>query len=318
MDREETWHVALFGVAPSIQELVHGRYQFTTRGLMPGEGEAETFDLELPNTVGHTLLVGRIALRESTTDSWAVYGEREGQTIRPDKITEYVFGGREGVVGHVLWRREAERERQADTPPQLRIWDEEVTLKTGTYAHGGTAVFLETADGEPLATVSTWFPQSTRLPPDVVYVKGWAENEPIIPLLTETGLLAPAPEYEPVESGWVTSRAYRVPSLSAERSAQQEARAAAQAAGASIAEQGCEHDLAGAEWGDATMPPAVRERDAADEFAAEAEVPELDRVPSRYFAQARPRQAGMRESCKEARTPRGYVTRARARQIELD
>ncbi len=110
MDQSTTERVALFGVALSIQELIHGQYQFTTRGLT--SGEAETFDLELPNTVGHTLLVGRIALCESTTDSWAVYGEREGQTIRPDKITEYVYGGREGVEGHVLWQREAEREQQ--------------------------------------------------------------------------------------------------------------------------------------------------------------------------------------------------------------
>lgn len=105
--------VALFGIAPSIQQLTRGQYPFTARSINPGQ--AETFDLELPNTVGHTLLVGRIALRESTTDSWAVYGEREGHTLRPDKITEYVFGSREGVVGRVLWQREAEREQQAGT-----------------------------------------------------------------------------------------------------------------------------------------------------------------------------------------------------------
>lgn len=109
--------VALFGTAPSIQQLIHGQYQFVARG--PEPGQTETLDLALPNTVGHTLLVGRIELRESTTDSWGVIGEREGHTLRPDKITEYVFGGREGVVGEVLWQREAQREQQVQPAAEI-------------------------------------------------------------------------------------------------------------------------------------------------------------------------------------------------------
>lgn len=202
--------------------------------------------------------------------------------------------------------------------PQLRIWDEDVVLKSGTYAQGGTALFLETPEGEPFATISTWFPESRRLPTDVVYVKSWSENEPIVPLLAEAGLIGPAPEHAAVESGWVTSHAYRVPSLSAERSVQQAAQTEPREEPAAVGALGGEQDLAGAEWGDTAAPSAVHERDVADEYEAETAPPELDRVPARYFARARPRQAGMRESCKEARTPRGYVTRARARQLEMD
>lgn len=121
MTQTTSQRVALFGRAPSIQQLIHGQYQFVAaEDLLHGPYNAdatqtEILDLVLPNTVGHTLLVGRIELRESTTDCWVVSGEREGQTLKPDRITEYVFGGRGGVIGEVLWQHEAEREQQTQS-----------------------------------------------------------------------------------------------------------------------------------------------------------------------------------------------------------
>lgn len=106
--------------------------------------------------------------------------------------------------------------------PHLQIWGEEVQMKIGTYANGGTAVALETTEGEPFGTISVWFPESPRLPRDVVYVKDWAENKPLISLLVDTGLIVPAPEHPEVQSGWVTAQTYRVPSVTAQMQAEQD------------------------------------------------------------------------------------------------
>lgn len=106
--------------------------------------------------------------------------------------------------------------------PQLQIWGEDVQLKIGTYANGGTAVMLETTDGEPFGTISVWFPESQGLPRDVVYVKDWSENEPVVPLLVDAGMIVPAPEHQEVQSGWISARAYRVPSVTAEMQSEQQ------------------------------------------------------------------------------------------------
>lgn len=107
------------------------------------------------------------------------------------------------------------------TVPTLEIWDETVHLKTGQYRDGSTALQLETAQGEPFATISVWLPESRDLPRDVVYVKGYSENAPIVPLMTQAGWITEAPEYPPVANEWVTIQAYRVPSLTAERTREQ-------------------------------------------------------------------------------------------------
>ena len=103
----------------------------------------------------------------------------------------------------------------------LHIWDEAVQLKLGQYTDGSTAVRLETTSGEPFATISAWFPESRSLPRDVVYVKDWSENESIVPILTQAGWIAEAPEYPALTNGWVTSRAYRVTAMEVEQCVEQ-------------------------------------------------------------------------------------------------
>ena len=65
---------------------------------------------------------------------------------------------------------------------RLNIQGEEVEFKVvpNGYMHGGTAVQIETKEGEPFGTVSVWLPESRQLPADVVYVKNYSENAPLM------------------------------------------------------------------------------------------------------------------------------------------
>lgn len=67
-----------------------------------------------------------------------------------------------------------------------------VTAKRSRYAEGGTAVLLFTADGEPLATLSTNLGAPSRaLPPECFYLKDWSENAE----LAERALTSPLFKY---------------------------------------------------------------------------------------------------------------------------
>ncbi len=119
MDQDKSEHVALFGMAPSLRQLRQGQYPFTVYSPEAPE-PVETLQLTLPDAVGHRLLMGRLSLMNASTDYWAVYGEREGETLRPEKITEYVYGGREGVEGHVLWQRDGVQQEARPGAQQRR------------------------------------------------------------------------------------------------------------------------------------------------------------------------------------------------------
>ena len=93
---------------------------------------------------------------------------------------------------------------------------------TEIYQNGGRAVVLfDGTTGERFTDLSVWLPEGRQNLPaangenDAFYVKGWSENEEIVPELVRIGALIPAPEIPSVQTGFVTAEAYRInPELS--------------------------------------------------------------------------------------------------------
>jgi hypothetical protein len=83
-----------------------------------------------------------------------------------------------------------------------------ISLKLGKYQNGGVAVTAHCQNG-PYATVSVYLPGANRLPEGAFYLKDWSENELIANYLRANGLIEPV-DAEPVKSGFVRVRAYRL------------------------------------------------------------------------------------------------------------
>lgn len=86
----------------------------------------------------------------------------------------------------------------------------EVNVVLGKYAEGSLAVSLVSKSGEPIATLSVWFPESKELPPSHFYLKDWSENHEIAVDAIAGGLIRMVPEIACVRSGHVTSFCYEL------------------------------------------------------------------------------------------------------------
>jgi hypothetical protein len=93
---------------------------------------------------------------------------------------------------------------------------ERVRLVRATYAEGNLAIQAFDVDGVPYATLSVNFPAELLRDagilddPDAFYLKDWSENAGIALDLLRSGLVEPHPTIEPIRSGHVTARAYRL------------------------------------------------------------------------------------------------------------
>lgn len=92
-----------------------------------------------------------------------------------------------------------------------------VNVLRGTYGKDGPlAIALETSDGEPLAklSVNMYVPEcshdSTELPPDCFYVKGWAENTELADEAFKSGLFVLRADLPSARSGFVTAPVWQI------------------------------------------------------------------------------------------------------------
>ena len=89
-----------------------------------------------------------------------------------------------------------------------------VTVQKSEYRINGTpAISLVSTDGEPFCTVSVNMPDSEFLPPDTFFVKGWSENESIIPQLVAQNVIRLRADIAPSESEFITAYAYELISV---------------------------------------------------------------------------------------------------------
>lgn len=86
------------------------------------------------------------------------------------------------------------------------------TLYVRQYGVGKTPlVQLFTTDGEPFATVSVNIPDlNFMLEEGEFFTKGWSENEGLIEQLVEQKVLTPTFPRKTVDTGFVTSTAYKL------------------------------------------------------------------------------------------------------------
>lgn len=93
-----------------------------------------------------------------------------------------------------------------------------VRVLRATYdgPNGPTAVVLQTAEGEPLATLSVnmYRPECSQdsgdLPVDCFYVKHWSENEELAAEALASGLFVQRDDLPVAESGWVKAPAWQI------------------------------------------------------------------------------------------------------------
>ena len=96
-------------------------------------------------------------------------------------------------------------------------WGDVVALQA-TYdgPKGPTAVVLQTAEGEPLTTLSVnmYLPacsqDSKDLPADCFYVKQWGGNEDLAADALRTGVFVERPELPCAASGFVTAPVWQI------------------------------------------------------------------------------------------------------------
>jgi hypothetical protein len=93
-----------------------------------------------------------------------------------------------------------------------------VNVLRATYdgPKGPTAVVLQTAEGEPLATLSVnmYRPEcshdSKNLPKDCFYVKEWSENETLAAEAAKSGLFKVRDDLPPASSGYVQAPVWQI------------------------------------------------------------------------------------------------------------
>jgi hypothetical protein len=98
-----------------------------------------------------------------------------------------------------------------------RRWGEVKVVRSNyLFANGPIAVKLETADGEPLATLSVnmYRPECSQdsrdLPADCFYVKRWSENEELSAEALASGLFVERPDLPEADSGHVSAPAWQI------------------------------------------------------------------------------------------------------------
>ena len=84
-----------------------------------------------------------------------------------------------------------------------------VRLVPITYVGGNPGVRLETVDGQPYATLSVNLPGET-LPEGSFFLKDWSENRDLARALIAQGVIVIDETVDPVPSGHVMVRAFRI------------------------------------------------------------------------------------------------------------
>lgn len=82
----------------------------------------------------------------------------------------------------------------------------------GQYTRGsGTAVIVQTKDGEPYATLSVMLQDVAVPPAGQFYLKDWSENERIAKAFVESGLVEKVEDPEQTaQAGFVVAGLYRL------------------------------------------------------------------------------------------------------------
>jgi hypothetical protein len=83
----------------------------------------------------------------------------------------------------------------------FKKWQCNVLLKQ--YSNNRTAITLEDADGEPIATATVNLPDEP-LEKDEVFIKNWSENEGMLDVLITAGIIGPV--IEEVPTGFVKAQ----------------------------------------------------------------------------------------------------------------
>lgn len=85
--------------------------------------------------------------------------------------------------------------------------DQPVAIRFATYSNGQRAILLETLDGEPWATVTCAVSQP--IPDGCVAIKDYSENEGLLAVLIDSGILEPNP-VAVIPSGYVSPPVHRL------------------------------------------------------------------------------------------------------------
>jgi hypothetical protein len=94
---------------------------------------------------------------------------------------------------------------------EILLRGEKLTLGTTNYENGAVAVIATDKEGMPVGTLSVNLPESKDLPDnDHFFLRDWAESERLAEAAIDAGLIVPADDMEPVRTGFVFARPFRI------------------------------------------------------------------------------------------------------------